>query len=369
LATVTLSPSKWLFVKSYSIDAHTSIALFSKIVTHEADRKEGIMRVLVTGGVGVVGCVVVRKLLGRGIEPVVCDLRPDFALLPDLIDRIEFTMADVTDLRAVKRVLHDYHIDRIVHLAAFIDPDMDQQPFRAFSVNAGGTANMLEAARLSGITRFIFSSSRAVYGNTPRGVGEPGYRPLDEEHPKQPSKAYDVTKLAAEQLGQVYREAYGIEFSALRFAGIYGPGKQARHGRMSLRSRLVEDPLSGKPVRIKEGGDQLDDMIYVEDVAEALVQAVLANRLNYGAYNIASGKGQTIREFADAVRAVIPDADIEVGPGLNPFGFDVHYYAIFDISRARKDFGWEPRFDLQAGVRDYVKRLRTLQLGGSAGPA
>lgn len=190
-----------------------------------------------------------------------------------------------------------------------------------------------------------------------------------EEHPKCPIKAYDVTKLAAEQLGAVYRDAYGIEFSALRFAGIYGPGKQARHGKMSLRSRLVEDPFSGKPVRIKQGGDQLDDMIYVDDVAEALVQAVLANRLNHGAYNIASGKGQTIRQFADAVRAVIPDADIEVGPGLNPLGFDVHYYAIFDISRAHKDFGWQPRFDLQTGVRDYVERLRSLQLNGPTGPA
>jgi UDP-glucose 4-epimerase len=239
---------------------------------------------------------------------------------------------------------------------------MDMHPFRAFTVNARGTANMLEAAHRAGIARFVYSSSRAVYGSTPPGVGEPGYRPLDEDHPKRPIKAYDVTKLAAEQLGQVYRDAFGMEFSALRFAGIYGPGKQVRHGKMSLRSRLVEDPVTGKPVRVPRGGDQLDDMIYVDDVAEALVQAVLAERLSFGAYNIASGKGQTIRQFADAVRAVVPDAEIEVGPGLNPLGFDVHYYAIFDISRARKDFGFEPRFDLVAGVRDYVERLRSLNL-------
>ena len=327
------------------------------------------MRILVTGGMGVVGSLVVRKLLQRGIEPLVCDFRADYSLLPDLAGRFAFASVDVTNLGAVQRLLKDNPVDRIMHLAAFIDPDMDHQPFRAFTVNAGGTANMLEAARLSGIGRFVYSSSRAVYGNTPQGVGAPGYRPLDEEHPKCPSKAYDVTKLAAEQLGAVYRSEYGIEFSALRFAGIYGPGKQARHGKMSLRSRLVEDPYGGKPVRVGQGGDQLDDMIYVDDVAEALVQATLADRLSFAAYNIASGKGQTICQFADAVRAVIPGADIEVGPGLNPLGFDVHYYAIFDISRAHKDFGWEPRFDLQAGVRDYVARLRTLELGGPASPA
>lgn len=320
------------------------------------------MRVMVTGGIGVVGAFVVRKLLARGIEPIVCDLRADFSLLPDLVDRLEFVAADVTDFNAVLGMLRTFGVDRVIHLAAFIDPDMDMQPFKAFIVNARGTANMLEAARRAEITRFVFSSSRAVYGSTPRGVGEPGYQPLDEEHPKRPVKAYDVTKLAAEQLGQVYRDAFDMEFSALRFAGIYGPGKQARHGKMSLRSNLVENPVEGKPVCVRHGGDQLDDMIYVDDVAEALVQATLAERLSHGAYNIASGKGQTIRQFADAVRAAVPGADIEVGPGLNPLGFDVHYYAIFDISRARKDFGFAPKFDLVSGVRDYVERLRTLDL-------
>jgi UDP-glucose 4-epimerase len=319
------------------------------------------MRVLVTGGLGVVGSAVVRRLMQHGLDPVVCDLRADFSLLRDLADRIEFVATDVTDFDAVAGLLRNAAVDRIIHLAAFIDPEMDVQPFRAFTVNARGTANMLEAAHRAGIARFVFSSSRAVYGNTPGGVGEPGYRPIDEDHPKRPSKAYDVTKLAAEQLGQVYRDAFGMEFAALRFAGIYGPGKQARHGKMSLRSRLVEDPMAGRPVRVPHGGDQLDDMIYVDDVAEALVQAALAPRLGFGAYNIASGKGQTIRQFADAVRAAIPGADIEVGPGLNPLGFDVHYYAIFDISRARDDFGFEPRFDLVTGVRDYVERLRTMR--------
>lgn len=322
------------------------------------------MRVLVTGGVGVIGVRVVRKLLERGIQPVVCDFRADFSLMPDLVGRFEFVAGDVTDFGSVSRVVREQHIERIVHLAAFIDPDMGKLPFRSFNVNTLGTVNLLEAARLAGITRFVYASSRAVYGETPHGVGGPGYKPLDEDHPKHPVSAYDVTKLAAEQMGKLYRDLHDIQFAALRFAGIYGPGKQARHGKMSLRSRMVEDPVAGKPVRLERGGDQLDDIVYVDDVAESLVLAAMAKRLNRLAYNIGSGKGQTLRQFADAVRAAVPGADIEVGPGLNPMGFDVHYYAILDISRARDDLGYAPRFGLAEGVRDYVQSLRGIKLSG-----
>lgn len=320
------------------------------------------MRILVTGGMGVVGATVVRKLLARAITPVVFDLRNDHSLMPDLAGCFPFVAGDITDAGSLPAILKREAIDRIIHLAAFIDPDMASLPFRSFNINSQGTVNLLESARLAGVKRFVHSSSRAVYGETPRGVGEPGYQPIGEDHPKRPVGAYDVTKLAAEDMGGLYRRLYGLEFAALRFAGIYGPGKQARHGKMSLRSRLVEDPVAGKPVRVAQGGDQLDDMIYVDDVAESLVLAALADRLDHAAYNIASGKGQTLRQFADAVRAAVPGADIEIGAGLNPMGFDVHYYGIFDIDRARLDFGFSPRFGLVDGVRDYVGRLRDLSL-------
>lgn len=323
------------------------------------------MRILVTGGMGVVGAMVVRKLLARGHVPVVLDAREDYALLPDLAGRFPFVAGDITDTASLPDLLRREAIDRIVHLAAFIDPDMARLAFRSFNVNTQGTVNLLEAARVADVRRFVYSSSRAVYGETPRGVGAPGYRAIDEDAPKHPIGAYDVTKLAAEEMGALYRRLHGIEFAALRFAGIYGPGKQARHGKMSLRSRLVEDPFAGKPVKVAQGGDQLDDMIYVDDVAASLVLAVLADRLEHPAYNIASGIGQTLRQLAAAVRAAIPGADIEIGPGLNPMGFDVHYYGIFDITRAQQDFGFAPRFGLVEGVRDYVERLRGLTLGAA----
>jgi UDP-glucose 4-epimerase len=316
------------------------------------------MQILVTGGLGVNGAVVARQLIERGLRPLVTDSREDYSLVPGLRNRFDFVAGDVTDPGFVRSLIQGRAVHAIIHLAAFIAPDMDSQPFRSFMVNNYGSALLLEAAHEAGIKRFIAASSRAVYGGLPDNVGASDYRPIDEEHPKRPVNSYDVTKLAAEQLGQVYRLMFGMEYAALRFAGIYGPGKQARHGRMSLRSRLVEDPLQGVAVKVPAGGDQLDDMIYVEDAARALVEAVLAPRLGFGAYNVASGIGQTMRQYADAVRAALPDADIEIGPGVNPLGFDENRAAIFDITRARDDFGFMPRYGLRDGVADYVARLR-----------
>lgn len=319
------------------------------------------MRILVTGGVGVNGAVVTRMLLDRGITPLVADRRPDFSLVKSLKDRFEFIELDVTDLAAVTGLMTSHRVDRIIHLAAFIDPKMDTEPYKSFSVNALGTANLLEAAHRAGIKRFIYASSRAVYGELPGDVGGPGYRPIDEDHPKRPLAAYDATKLAAENLGQVYRSVFGMEFAALRFSAIYGPGKQERHGKMSLRSRLVEDPYVGKAVKLAQGGDQLDDLIYVDDAAEGMVLAALADKLPGVAYNIASGEGRTLRHFADAVRSAIPNAVIEIGPGLNPLGFSVNRAGIFDVQRAERDFGFRPRYDLHTGVMHYVDALRRME--------
>ena len=89
------------------------------------------------------------------------------------------------------------------------------------------------------------------------------------------------------------------------------------------------------PTVIARGGDQQDDMVYVEDVAEAIVRAVLADRLTHDTYNVASGRGSTLHDFAAAVREVFPDATIDIGPGLDYLQMGVDYYSVFDLTRAR----------------------------------
>ena len=233
---------------------------------------------------------------------------------------------------------------------------MESQPYTLFKINAMGTVAVIEAARLAGVERVVFTSSRAYYGETPRHVGEPGYVPLAEDYPPHLRGAYNTAKIASEGMGRHFARVYGLQFAVLRFPAIYGPGK--RKDAYTPYIRLVEDSSEGKPVRIPVGGDQVDDLVsHVDDVAESIVTATLAPTLGYDAYNIGTGIGHTLKDYAAAVRVNLTHADIEIGLGHSLYGPD-HTSVIFDVSRAKADLGWSPRFSLVEGIRDWVETLR-----------
>jgi UDP-glucose 4-epimerase len=327
------------------------------------------MRVLVTGGLGVNGSWVTRKLLERGHQPIVLESRADYRLLPELRDSFPVETGDVTDIASILRAITAHHAQRIVHMAALMPQAAQSDPLHGFAVNAAGTVNVLEAARIAGADRVVFTSSKAAYGEIPPGEhGHPRYRPVSEEHRCDPVLVYDVCKVAAEGIGRNYAWDHGIDFAALRFGTIYGPGKLARHGNVSILSRLIENAVAGVPTRIKRGGEQADDMVYVDDVADAVVLAVLAEDLAHSVYNVGSGRATTLHEFADAVRAVIPSAKIEIGDGLDFFDMGVNYYSVFDIDRARCDLGYQPRFKPLEGIRHYIDVMQRWGLSSQQSP-
>jgi UDP-glucose 4-epimerase len=320
------------------------------------------MKILLTGGLGVNGAWVTRKLVERGYRPIVLENRIDLSLVgPDLANGIEVVEADITDRDGLAAVLSEHKIQRIVHMAALITGiQADMQ--KGFDVNAAGTVNVLEAASRAGVERIVYTSSRSVYGHIDGPKAHPSYEPITEDHPQRPFLVYDVCKVASEGMGRNYARMRGLQFVALRFAQIFGPGKLQRHGPYGLFSQLVESPLAGKPVKIPRGGDQRDDVIYVDDIAEAIVQAVLHSRPSYDAYNISRGVGTTLHDFADAVRKVVPNAQIEIGNGLDYHGLGACYCGIMDNTRASVDLGFRPRFDLDSGVAHYIETMRKLQL-------
>jgi UDP-glucose 4-epimerase len=313
-------------------------------------------RILVIGGMGAIGIWVVRELIERGMFPVALDPRCDLQFLSGLEDKFEYVAGDVTDLPRLIHVLREQQIGRIIHLAAILWQCEDNPPL-GLAVNTGGTINVLEAARIAGIGRVAFTSAKAVYGQVAGPFGHPEYRPLPEDHPKSPDSIYGATKLAAEHIGLHYARKFGVDFIAMRLATLYGPGRLARHGAVALMSEMVEKARFGHAMRIRQGWEQGDDLLYTRDVASAIVSAALAPAPTDRIFNIGSGRPTTLGEFATVVRELFPGSDIEVGQGLDYWEMGKQYYSVLDVSRAREQLGFTPKFSLKEGVLDYVRWL------------
>jgi UDP-glucose 4-epimerase len=168
---------------------------------------------------------------------------------------------------------------------------------------------------------------------------------------------YDITKRAGEQVIAAQRARGGPEATSLRFATIYAPGKGGRHGGASTLSRLVAAGITGEPFMLERGGDQVDDVIWVGDAAEGVVRAAAVDGPLAELYNIGSGKGIRIADFADRVRELCPRARLHIGRGLHYMGPEPTY-GVLDSSRARRDLGLVIDPDPARGIRLFAAAPR-----------
>jgi len=320
------------------------------------------MKVLITGGMGVIGSMVSARFVQEGHRPVIMARHLDRNLIRPIEDRVDIELGDVLDLPRLLTLIQSHGITHIIHTAAWVGALSNQNPPQSIHINVIGTLNILEAARFMKVQRVVYTSAKGVYGHIDGEYGHPTFRPLPEDHPKRPVRIYESAKLMSEHMGQFYRRTYGLEYAALRFSMTYGPGKTVRHGAMSVLSQIIEGAYSGKAVRIEGGGDQKDDMIYNKDVADGIYLACTVPKLRYDAYNIGTGVGSTLKDVAKEVKRVIPRAEIEIGPGFHFLGGPTHYYSVYDITRAREDLGFSPQFTLGKAVEDYIETLKRLGL-------
>jgi UDP-glucose 4-epimerase len=320
------------------------------------------MKVLITGGMGVIGSMVSARFVQEGHRPVIMARHLDRNLIRSIEDKVDIELADVLDLPRILSIIQKYNITHIVHTAALVGALSNQNPPQSIHINVIGTLNILEAARFMKIQRVVYTSAKGVYGHIEGEYGHPTFTPLPEDHPKRPKRIYESAKLMGEHMGQFYKNTYGLEFVALRFGMTFGPGKTVRHGAMSILSQIIEGPYAGKAVKIEQGGDQKDDFIYNRDVASGIYLACIAPNLHYDAYNIGMGMGHTLKDFANEVKRIIPTADIQIGPGLHFLGGPTHYYSVYDITRAREDLGFSPQYSLGTAIEDYISTLKTLGL-------
>jgi|SRR5579863_3392945 len=293
--------------------------------------------ILVTGAAGLVGNKVRQLLEERG----------DVVLAIDRIVRAEiFGPVKECDLADVHR-LHELARDGlqgVIHCGAHSGPMIVRDnPVSMVQTNIVGTANVLEVARVYRAKRFVYCSSTSAYG--PTGPG-----PVSEEAPMHPSTVYGASKVAGEQLVTTYALQYGLNGVSLRLSWVYGP----RRNTDCMIRAMITDAQARQPTRIPYGRDIPRQYIYVEDAARALVAAFDKATLPQRVYTATGGSYKTLGEIADIVRQILPQAVIEFGAGVDP---DDDIQQEFDISAAKRDFGYLPRYDLHAGIREYANWL------------
>jgi UDP-glucose 4-epimerase len=295
--------------------------------------------VLVTGGLGFVGRYVVRALRDGG-RPVVTYNR-DFSESEDGVVAVQ---GELFDIPRLVTILREHRVDTIVHTAAMSHPELSiDLPITTFAANVDGTLHVLEAARMGGVRRVVNFSSECAYGHHED--------PIDEDAPLRPTTPYGVTKVATELLGRVYTERYGVDVVSLRVSEVYGPGNRMH----TVLTDMLRAALDGEPYALAEGGDQLVEYIHVEDAADAGIAAATVESLGQDVYNITGDRQVSIAQAADVVRALVPDARIEIGPGPIP---TLDRQGRQDITAAGRDLGYRPRWSLEDGVRAYADWLR-----------
>ena len=314
------------------------------------------MRVLVTGGLGVIGSWVVRELLEAGHQPIAFDNRDDIALVGDIAGDFERRIGDIRDLEALTGLFAD--VDVVAHFAARLPAEAD--PYQGYSINALGPVGVFEAARRAGVEKVVWASAKAIYGELSGPYGYPTYEPVPESHPRgtlPTAPVYSSSKLLAETAAEHFADAFGMRIVALRFATIFGPGKLVRHGGTGLVTAIVEAALGGKALSVARGGDERDELIYVRDVARGTVAACLAEGSGYDVYNVGSGHLLSMPELAAATAAAIGPLDFEIGPGRDPFEIGLMYGRL-DSARAAAEIGYRPSWTIDAAIRDYAEFLQ-----------
>ena len=304
------------------------------------------MSVMVTGGTGFIGNRVVRKLIERGEEVVCFDLAPPRANLSPYLDRLRMYRGDVTQLPHLLEAINNHQVHKIIHMAALLPPDTEDRPHYAMQVNIGGTNNVFEAARWTGIQRVVYASSIAVYG-----VQETfGERPITEDDLNDPINVYGMTKSVNDFSAKRYIDRYGLDLRGIRICTVFGHGRVTGMTGM-IGGLMVSLPAIGQPVSMAFHQDEPSPMIHAEDAAEIFVRAALAENLDHPVY-ISGGSLATIKDMADTVRSFIPEARITTGDQAVP-----HVYLV-DNSRMLADIGYEIA-PLRQRVLDHINDART----------
>ncbi|HVY20291.1 MAG TPA: NAD(P)-dependent oxidoreductase [Bauldia sp.] len=325
------------------------------------------MTVLVTGGTGTIGSNVARQLIDQGRKVVVYDRvppHPSNQVLAPVADKMTVEIGNITDLANVFDIIKRNKVESIIHLATMLPAHANNtHPIEALQVSIIGSANMLEAGRLLGIGPIVITSAAGVMGR-PEDIT----KPQKEEDVKLPIVGvYPLAKLACEQLVATYRTLHKVNATAVRPRNVYGPGAPARAEQPLFE--MVYDILAGKDFVRDSGADSTFDYTYVKDLAKGILQVHDMKETPNYVYNLSFGKMVRMAEAAEALSRIFPKRKIKLGPGNwegiveggKTIGLTIRPAVMppQDITRARKEIGFNPEYDLSRGLADWFRFFET----------
>ncbi len=331
---------------------------------HEVTAAFGGARVLITGGVGLIGSALARRLAGLGAELVLLDsMVPEGGANPaniaDLVDggRVRVNIADIRDTAALRRLLsgQDFLFDlagQTSHLESMNAPEHD------LAVNCTAQLQLLEACReVAPEITIVHAGTRQIYGR-------PRYLPVDEEHPLRPPDVNGVNKMAGEAYHLMFHDVYGIDTRSLRLTNVYGPGMRIKDARQNFLGIWLRRALEGEAFEVW-GGEQRRELLYVDDAVEAFLRAALTRETAGLALNIGGEAPYTLLALAETLvrvngggrfdRRAFPEERkrIDIGDFVT------------DDRRFRRLTGWTPGVGLDEGLArslEYYRRRLALYL-------
>lgn len=313
------------------------------------------MALLVTGAMGHVGQEVVRQAVAMGAT-VIAQYRTTYRHQDAraLGDKVTWVSCDLADPGAVAALCETHAIDACIHSAAVSnDKYARPQPLTAINANVGATANLLDMMRRQNWTRFLFVGTGSVFQN----ATDPS-RPILEDAAPSVTNIYSTTKYCGELLTRMYRSQFGLSAAIVRVSWVYGPPLVTDDPPRGPVPAFLKSALAGRPIKLPSGADFAASFTYVADVAAGLVAAWGAKTLNHDVYHLGSGENYTARSVAEAVRAAVPGAAIELGAGTEPWTIHSRMRGPLAGDRLLRDTGFSVGYSLEKGVRAYAEWMR-----------
>ena len=299
-------------------------------------------KILITGGAGFIGSHLTDKLIEEGNEVVVVD-NLSTGKKENLNVKAKFYEVDICDSK-ISQIFQEEKPEIVFHFAAQIDVRKSiDNPMSDAEINILGSLNLLENCRKVDIKKFIFiSSGGAVYGDT-------DVIPTPESQPENPESPYGITKMTIEKYLCFYKKTFGLNYTILRPANVYGPRQDSR-GEGGVVAIFCDKILKNEEIRIDGNGEQTRDFIYVKDVVNAGVMSMEQEKNEV--YNIGTGIETNVNEILEKIRE-LTSSNCKGIHDLAKSGGQTR--SCLDFSKARQELGWQPEYDLEKGLKETIE--------------